>query len=194
VWIVKKFGRTFHIAMFGCFLILSCASSIAAQDIHFNYLPGTDFSRYRTYKWVQIPGAQYPNQILDNQIKQSIDTQLSTKGLTKTESDSPDLFIVYQFAVDKQQQWNSYSSGGDMWGWGGWGGWGGMSTTTTTSSTINIGNLDLDVYDFASKKQIWRGEATKTIKKQKDPAKLQKNLDKAMAKLLSKYPPPAKKS
>ena len=67
-----------------------------------------------------------------------------------------------------------------------------MGTTTTTSSTINIGTLNLDMYDVSTKKQIWRGEASKTLGSGKDPKKVEKNLNKAMAKLLKKYPPPAK--
>lgn len=68
-----------------------------------------------------------------------------------------------------------------------------MSTTTTTSSTINIGTLNLDMYDAVKKEQVWRGAASKTLGSGKDPAKVQKNIDKAMAKLLKKYPPPPKK-
>jgi Domain of unknown function (DUF4136) len=189
---MRKTGRAFQILMVGCVLLL-CSAYAAAQDVRFNYLQGTDFSKYRTYKWVQVPGVQYPNQLLDGQIKQSIDAQLSTKGLTRTESEDPDLYVVYQLAIDKEKQWNSFSTGGGGWGWGGWRGWGGgMETTTTTSSTINVGTLNLDIYDVASKKQIWRGEATKTVKAQKNPQKLQKNLDKAMTKLLKNYPPQVK--
>lgn len=172
-------------------LLLACCVAASAQDIRFNYLQGTDFSKYKTYKWVKIPNAQYPNQILDDQIMRAIDAQLATKGLTKTE-ENPDLYVTYQAAVNQEKQWNSYSTGGDMWGWGGWRGWGGMSTTTTTSSTINVGTLSCDIYDVASKKQIWRGDATKTLGSGKDPAKVEKNLNKAMAKLFKKYPPPVK--
>src|SRR5215510_8637531 len=169
-----------------------CCMSAAAQDIRYNFMPGTDFSKYKTYKWVKVPNAQYPNQIMDNQIMASIDSQLAAKGLTKNES-NPDLYVAYQVSVDKETQWNSYSTGGDMWGWGRWGGgWGGMQTTTTTQQTIRIGTLDLDMYDVAAKNQIWRGEVSKTLGSGKDPAKVQKNLDKAMAKLFKKYPPPVK--
>jgi hypothetical protein len=192
--VVKKMsqiGRAIQIALGVC-VLLFCCTCAAAQDVRYNYLQGTDFSKYRTYKWVQVPGVQYPNQILDGQIKQSIEAQLSTKGLTRTESDSPDLYVTYQAAIDKEKQWNSFSSGGGTWGYGRWGGWGGMETTTTTSSTILVGTLNLDIYDVATKQQIWRGEATKTVKPQKDPKKLQKNLDKAMAKMLKNYPPPVK--
>ncbi len=172
-------------------LLFAWSAVTSAQDIRFNYLQGTDFSKYKTYKWVRVPKAQYPNNILDDQIMRAIDAQLATKGLSKTE-DNPDLYVTYQTAINQEKQWNSFSSGGDYWGWGGWGGWGGMSTTTTTSSTINIGTLSCDIYDVATKKQIWRGDATKTLGSGKDPNKVAKNLNKAMAKLFKKYPPPVK--
>lgn len=179
-------------------MLLLWSVSASAQDVRYNFMAGTDFSKYKTYKWVRVPKAEYPNQILDAQIMQSIDAQLALKGLTKTEADNPDLYVAYQAAVNQEQQWNSYSSDmGGGWGYGRWGGWGGygggMSTTTTTSSTINIGTINLDIYDVAAKNQIWRGAASKTLGSGKDPKKVQKNLDKAMAKLLKNYPPPVKK-
>src|SRR3954470_17260943 len=158
-------------------MLFWCASA-AAQDIKFNFLPGTDFSKYKTYSWARIPNAQYPNQLIDNQIMQSIEGQLIQKGLSKSSGESADLIVIYQAAVNEEKQWNSYSSGGDMWGWGRWGGWGGygggMSTTTTTSETIHVGTLSVDIYDAAAKNQIWRGQATKTLGSGKDPAKVQK--------------------
>jgi uncharacterized protein DUF4136 len=187
---MKRIGGVVYSGIATCLLMLFFVSA-GAQEIRYNYLRGTDFSKYRTYKWVQIPKAQYPNQILDGQIKQAIEAQLSLKGLTKTE-DNPDLYVTYQAAVNQEKQWNSYSTGGDHWGWGGWGGWGGMQTSTTTSSTINIGTLSVDLYDVATKQQIWRGDASKTLGSGKDPQKVQKNLNKAMAKLFKKYPPPVK--
>ena len=74
----------------------------------------------------------------------------------------PISYVAYQAAVDQEKQWNSYGAGGDMWGygrWGGWGGYGGMQTTTVTSKTIRVGSVNLDIYDVATKQQIWRGEA-----------------------------------
>src|ERR1044071_557860 len=186
-----KKTRIFPIVLAAAVLVLWSASA-AAQDVKYNFLAGTDFSKYKTYKWVRVPNVQYPNQILDSQIMQAIDAQLATKGLSKTE-DNPDLYVAYHAAVNQEKEWNSYSTGGDMWGWGRWGGWGGMETTRTTTSTINIGTINLDLYDVSSKQQIWRGEASKTLGSGKDPAKVQKNLHKAMAKMFKNYPPPPKK-
>jgi hypothetical protein len=176
-------------------LFLSVA--ISAQDIKYNYLPGTDFTKYKTYKWARVPKVQYPDQILDTQIMQAIDAQLAQKGLTKSSGDEADLVVTYQAAVDHEKQWNSFSTGDGGWGYGRWGGWGGygggMSTTTTTTETIRIGTLAVDIYDAAAKNQIWKGQATKTLGSGKDPAKVNKNINKAVEKLFKKYPPPPKK-
>jgi hypothetical protein len=192
-----KPSRNSLIAITAAVLLLWCVTA-SAQDIKYNFAPGTDFAKYKTYKWVRVKDAQYPNQILDNQIIQAIDAQLALKGLSKTDGENADLVVVYQAAVNQEKQWNSYSSDmGGGWGygrWGGWGGYGGMSTTTTTtSSTINVGTLNVDIYDAAAKNQIWRGAASKTLGSGKDPNKVNKNLNKAMAKLFKKYPPPMKK-
>jgi hypothetical protein len=195
---MKKLGRVFQIVTACCVLLL-CSTYTAAQDVQYNYVRGTDFSKYTTYKWVKVPGVQYPNNILDEQIIQAIDAQLSLKGLRRVEGDDASLYVTYQAAVNQEKEWNAFSSGGTMWGYGGWGGWGGyggygggMQTTTVTSETINVGTLNLDLYDVATKKQVWRGAATKTLNMKQKPEKLQKNLNKAMAKLLKNYPPPAK--
>jgi len=75
---------TLRVAMAGV-VLLGCFGWAAAQDIKYNYLSGTDFSKYKTYRWVKVPNVQYPNQILDTQIMQAFDAQLALKGLTKSE-------------------------------------------------------------------------------------------------------------
>jgi Domain of unknown function (DUF4136) len=119
--------------------------------------------------------------------------------LTKVD-DNPDLLIGYQTAIGTEKQFTSYTSsmGGPGWGYGpGWygGGWygGGGGITTGSTSTIYNGMLDLDMYDAKNKDLVWRGTATKTIDPKAKPEKQQKNLNKAVAKLLKKYPPEAKK-
>jgi hypothetical protein len=159
--------------------LLACGGA-AAQDVTTNSMPGTDFTKFHTYKWVTIQGATYPNQIVDAQIKNSIDSQLAAKGLTKTDGDKADLYIGYQASVDKEKQWNAYGTGGLRWG-------GGMANAS--SSTISVGTLVLDMYDPGTKQLVWTGRATKTIDPNANQEKRQKNLDKAMQKLLKNYPP-----
>ena len=159
--------------------LLTCGVAVA-QDVKSQAMPGTDFSKYHTYKWVTVEGAKYPNQIMDAEIKQAIDGQLATKGLSKVESDPADLYISYQVAVQQSTQWNAYGTGGFRWG-------GGMASAQ--QSTINTGTLVLDFYDPATKTLVWTGSATKTLNPSSNQEKNQKNLNNAMAKLLKNYPP-----
>jgi hypothetical protein len=163
------------------------AGTVLAQDVSVNYVPGTDFSKYKSYKWVQIQGAEKPDQIIDSQITLAIDKALAAGGLTKVTGDKADLYIAYQIAYTKEQQWTTYNVGGPYaWRYGG-------GTGMATSSTIAIGTVALDMFDPAAKELVWKGKASKTLSNEKDPAKRQKNIDKAMAKLLKDFPPKPKK-
>jgi hypothetical protein len=170
-----------------------------AQDVKYNYRQGTDFSKYRTYKWVHGINGAPPiggklDDILDGEIKESIDAQMAGKGLTKVESGNADLVIDYQIALTQEKQWNATGFG---WGggpaWGGWGPWGMESVSgTASSSTINIGTLVLGIYDPGAKQLVWIGAVTKTVDPGKNQEKNRRNLDKATQKLLKDFPPTRK--
>ncbi len=179
-------------------LVLFAGTGTAfAQDVRYNFDKGANFSGFKTYKWVTIKGAQQVSDLVDKQIKAAVDAELAKKGLTKSDSDTADLYIGYQAAVSQEKEYTSYDTGwgyGPGWGggWYGYGGGGGMTTGTT--STIYVGQLALDMYHTQAKSLVWRGMASKTLDAKAKPEKQQKNLDKAVAKMLKNYPPPVKTS
>jgi Domain of unknown function (DUF4136) len=149
-------------------LALMAATGVLAQDVTTNYMPGTDFSKYKTYKWVPIEGGAHPNQIVDIEIRMSVDTELAHKGLAKMDSDRVDLYVGYQAAVTQEKQWTGYGTGGGLrWGAG---------IATATSSAINAGTLVLDFYDPATKQLVWTGRVSKTLNPNDSPEKQQKKL------------------
>ena len=175
--------------------LLTNAGWMVAQDVRYNFDDKANFAAFKTYKWVEIKGADRPNQLVDKQIRDAVDAELATKGLERSDSDSADLYVAYQTAIGTEKQFNSFNSG---WGYGpGWGGgWygGGMNTgmTTGSTSTIYVGQLAVDMYESAKKDLVWRGTASKTIDPKAKPEKQQKNLAKAVKKLLKNYPPTKK--
>jgi hypothetical protein len=58
-------------------------------------------------------------------------------------------------------------------------------------STISTVTVVLDMYDPASKQLVWTGRVSKTLDPSANQGKKQKNLDKAMQKLLKNFPPKA---
>lgn len=155
------------------------SSAALGQDVRTNAMPGVNFAKFHTYKWVNIEGASHPNSIVDAEIKEAVDAQMTAKGFAKVEQDPADLYVGYQVALDAEKQWNAYGMG-PRWG-------GGMATAT--SQTIDVGTLVVDMYDPATKQLVWTGHATKTLDPSQSQEKNQKNLDKAMKKLLKPFPP-----
>jgi hypothetical protein len=176
-------------------LVLAGAGTAAAQDVRYNFDKQANFGSFKTYKWVALKGAQPLPELVDRQVKTAADVELAKKGLELTQSDNADLYIGYQGAVTTEKEYTSFDTG---WGYGpGWygAGWygGGGGMTTGQTSTIYVGQIALDMYAAAQKQLVWRGFASKTLDARAKPDKQQKNLAKAMAKLLKNYPPPIKK-
>jgi Domain of unknown function (DUF4136) len=179
-----------------CFIpvFLFLAGIAVAQDVRLNYDKTADFSKYKTYKWVEIKGSD-KDELLDKQFRATIDSELALKGLVRTDGDNANLYVGYQFAISTEKQVTTFSSSyGYGGGWGRYRGYGGMgtSTGTATTSTLYIGSLQLDFYDVASKTTVFRAIGSKTLDAKAKPDKQQKNLTKAVRKILKEYPPKAK--
>lgn len=185
--------RSTLVAMMAALSALVVGSALA-QDVRYNFDKDSDFSKFKTYKWVTIQNATVPDELVDKNIKAAVDAQLAAKGLTKTDAEDADLYIGYQGAISEEKQLTSYNTGwatGTGWRRGGMGA-GGSSISTGQTSTIYIGQLVIDMYDSAQKSLVWRGMVSKTIDQKAKPDKQEKNLNKAMAKLFKYYPPKAK--
>lgn len=170
-------------------LILSLAA--AAQKVTYDSAPGTEFSVYKTYKWQRADDARYPDDQTDRILTNAIDAELAKKGMTRTDSDTADVYVIYQLAVVDNAEWSSFNR---RVGWPA-----GQSTlagfpgaTTNSSEFVKVGWLIIDIYDVKQKKQVWQASATKTLGKGTDPKKMEKNAQKAMSKIFEKYPPPRK--
>ena len=98
--------------------LLTGVTSALAQDVRYNFDSQANFASFKTYKWVVLKTDTPMNNIVDGQIKASVNAELAKKGLTESKTDEADLFIGYQAAVDTEKQFTSYQSG---WGYGpGW--------------------------------------------------------------------------
>ena len=67
-------------------LALIACSVTYGQDVRTNYMPGTDFSKYHRYAWVdEVKGAPrvggQPDQILDSQVKQAVSYLLGSHAV-----------------------------------------------------------------------------------------------------------------
>lgn len=174
--------RPLRFAMPAAMLIL-VSIGVSAQQVVYNFMPGTDFTKYHTYKWVEIPSNVHPNQIVDQEIRQAVNNVLASKGFTLATGDKADLYVGYQCSVDKEREWSAWGMGGGLR-------WGGMGSAT--SSTVTNGMLAVDFYNPSSQQLIWRGSAAETLNPSGNQEKNMKKLEQGVAKLLQHFPPPTK--
>jgi hypothetical protein len=153
------------------------------QTVNYNYDRGTDFTKFKTYKWVPITGAQHPNQITDGNITSIIDGILAGKGFVKKDADPVDLFVGYGTTIQDQQMITGFGGGGFRFG--------GMGMAET--QTIQNGTILVDIYNTAGKLLVWRATATESLDPSSDPNKNYSKLKSALTKLMKNFPPPKSK-
>ena len=176
-------------------VLLTLASVVSpgvAQKVRVDYDHACDFSLYKTYRWVELqeaefPDVQFPNQLMQKRIVGFVEEALAARHVTRVDKGG-DLLVGYDFKFNSEPQFTTYSTG-PAWGWGGWG-WGGgwdSAFSTTTTQTILTGTLVVSMTDSRQKQLVFQGVSTDTIssKAQKNTKRLQKGID----KIFGMYPP-----
>lgn len=157
--------------------LLCLAAAGMAQDVQFDYDRSANFAAYRTYSWAEVSSGRAANQLMDQNIRRVVDSELALKGLRSVPSGG-DIRVTYQVAVDQEKQFDGLPTGPRWFG-----------AQRVTTSTIEIGKLVVNLFDPATNQLVWRGSAAKTLDIRKDPDKNYANLQKAVAKLFKYYPP-----
>jgi hypothetical protein len=151
-------------------VLLLMARSGLSQHVDYDFDNGADFSKFKTYKWVDFKNAAPIDKLTDEQIKAAVDAALAQKGLSKVNVDTADLVIDYQSSelIDEEIP----------------------KVPNATASVFYRGDLAVDMYTPANHSLVWRGVARKTLDPDAKAEKRQKNLNKAVTKLMKNYPPP----
>jgi uncharacterized protein DUF4136 len=182
--------RMRHITMAMGLLV---AAGCAGQQVTTDYSPATPFSQFRTYALVTPPdtGGQ---QLLDQRVRNAVEAQLTAKGLTPANRDSADVYVGYGMVDKTHTDIYTYRDG---WGWGsGWGWrywrWGVAWPTTTHRQieTYTDGTVVVNLVDAKTKQVVWEGKAADAVSLPvSNPVRATKDVDAAVAKLFTKYPP-----
>lgn len=171
----------------GLLIIAVMTAACSTLQVAADWDHTVDFSKYRTFALRE--GTKSKNPLIQNRIERAVTSTLQSKG-QRLDPQNPDLLVYTHVRVSKEERidYNTYGYGG-WFGWGGWGA-GGWATTTATVREIPVGTLIVDLVDAQKKALVWRGTASDTITDQEQVS--QENIDKAVAKLFEKFPPPSK--
>lgn len=161
------------------FLVASCASVRVNSD----YDKNVDFTQYKTYAFFKNGIDKVEISDLDKKrILRSIDEEMTSKGLTKSET--PDLLVNINTKSEKNVNVNQFYAGyGYGWGFG-WNPYWGNNTSISTSTE---GILTIDLIDAKKKELIWQGEGSGTLTQ--DTNKKDENIKEFVSKILAQYPP-----
>jgi Domain of unknown function (DUF4136) len=168
-------------------LLVVGASSTNAQKVQIGADPNIDLSKYKTYAWTKGMGG--PNPIIHQLIVDAVDRALTSKGLTKVETE-PEITVAIWAATESDlhityPSWspslNSISTGIV----------GGTQTWPVTKGTLVV-----ELSDTRTTNSVWRGTATDTLKHgptgnaAKDAKSVEKPIKKAVEKMFKRYPHP----
>ena len=175
------------------FLMALIAAPAMAQKVTIDYAHDYDFEAIKTFQYVETKDSNIKNQLMADRVTSMLKKELREGGGTEVGSD-PDIYVTYHFTSEENTSYNTTSMGyggygGYYGGWGGYGGMGyggpGMGTTTTYATTYTEGTLIIDLYDPETKKLVWRGTGTVTVKDK--PEKQIKQVDKILKKIGAKW-------
>jgi len=168
-------------------IVLLPPAQAVAQKVTINYDKATNFSKFKTYAWVQgTPGF---DPALDAYIKKSINDMLQHIGMTETNVAAADLVVTYHAAVSTDLSVGTAldptfaaSGGVAMAGHSIWETAGGAAATH-----VNKGGLAFEMLDRAANRLAWSGTAKHTISDKHSERWDQ--IQKAMDKLFRNFPP-----
>ena len=174
-----------------CIVCLITLGSCFAQKIKVRYDKTADFSKYKTYSRA-APAMPPTRPVLYQVVTDSIDNEMSSKGLTKVDKDG-DLTMITAGGVEYG---NNVAAGTPMIGtYSGpppsmnatmWTGAEGPSSLQ--GPMVPQGTLVIELVDRSSNNVVWTGSVTQKLDLEKKDKSLEL-VGKAVVKLLKPFPP-----
>jgi hypothetical protein len=169
-------------------LLIVFSGTTVGQKVKVDYDKSVNFGNIKTYSWDR--GMHARNPYIDQLIIQTVERELTARGLTKTDRDA-DVLVVYAAAVGIDLNIAYGGRGNTM---------GAPQQTGIPSAdrswTVPKGSLVITMADSKSKKPIWSGVATDSLPDdpsgdiQKDAKRMEKPISRSIEKIFKKYPVP----
>lgn len=160
------------------FLMLAVAVAISvgsahAADIKYDYDKTVDVSTWKSWAWKR-PELPNTGSIAESRIRRSLEEGFAAKGYTHGERGAADFLVDFYAGAHRDLRLNE-SWGGPLFG------------RDVRVDTYAKGVLIVDVFDRETGRLVWRGSVSDALAG--DPDKADKKTEKAVAKLLKKFPP-----
>jgi hypothetical protein len=163
----------------------------AGRQVTTDYNPKAGFSQYRTFAMVSRPDS-VSHQLIDDRVRSAVEAQLTEKGLTETDRENADVYVGYGVIDHTRTEVSSTRwNWGPRWGWRyyRWGlAWPAM--TEHDISTYTDGTIVVSLVDAKTHREVWQGQAADVLSLPvSNPKSATKDINQAVAKIFTKYPP-----
>jgi hypothetical protein len=162
---------------------------LSAQKVRVEFDKTTNFSKYKTYAWVD--GTPVFDPQLDAYIKDTVIGVLRHSGMTETGVSEASLLVTYHAAINTNLSVGTAldptfaaSGGTPMPGHSVW------EVAGSGATHVTKGSLTVEILDRVANHPIWTGTAKHTVDDR--PHEHWKQLQKALDKLFRSFPPPSK--
>lgn len=155
----------------------------AAADSGVKFDREADFSRYETYDWIEQKKRPEGSPLavggaIDTKIRNAIDRHLTARGFRPAIDQEPDFLISFDGAMEQVTAIEANRrqiAAGISW------------VVEGDINTYRTGTLIIAVSDAGTGRSVW---SAWTRSKIKDPQNPDKQIDRAVKRLLNRFPPP----
>jgi len=175
--------------LISCLVVLMsmlCAPVVQAQKVSARYDKSVDFSKFNTFAFDKS-GARNP--FVDKLIVDAVIRELTSRGLTKVDTD-PDLRVVYLAAAGPNLQVADipfYHVVNPAYS-------GMIFSATSAMWDVTTGTLVIDLFDHKTERTVFRGSASDVLQRSAsadavaDAKMVSKPIKNSVSKMFKKYP------
>jgi hypothetical protein len=168
-------------------VLIVSAVAANAQNVKVNWDRTTDFTRYKTYKWMKIPSPRTPTPEIEMLIYGAVDAQLEAKGLKKAANGEPDLYVGYSITLSQPKGQTAAAPVTESSSWQTGSSW---SAHYPSDKAARKGTLNIDLAEVVKNLLVWQGSVMAEVGDSVNDARVK--ISKGVSKAFAQYPPPAK--
>ncbi|MFL6354679.1 MAG: DUF4136 domain-containing protein [Bryobacteraceae bacterium] len=167
--------------------LIVCAVTAHAQKVKVDWDRMTDFTRYKTYKWMKIPSPRTPTPEMQQLIYSDVDTLLEFKGLKKLENGEPDLYVGYSVTLAQPKGQTAAAPVAESSAWQTGSSW---SAHSPSDKAARKGTLVVEIAEVKRNLLVWKGSVMAEVGDSVNDARVK--ISRGLGKAFVQYPPPAK--
>src|SRR5215471_18846933 len=158
--------RRIHRALITFFLFGLASMPAAGQKVKVDYDKSVDFSRFKTYRWIE--GMAVSNPAMNLYIIAAVDHDIQAKGMKLSTTDTADLWITYNAAANTDMNVGVvYNPGYVSQAVGAPVVWYVPPTFGSVARYIKKGSFAVELIETEKKQLVWSAVAIGAVKEQK---------------------------